>query len=53
MPFLNTNTNMNSDKKNKNKRPYKIINLAFPPAKYGVYIAILIISTSLILLFFK
>ena len=53
MPFLNTNANMNSDKKNKNKRPYRMINVAFPPAKYGVYIAILIISICLILLFFK
>ena len=53
MPFFNTNTNMNSDKKNKNKRPYRMINVAFPPAKYGVFAAIIIISICSILLFFK
>ena len=53
MPFFNTNANMNSDKNNKNKRPYRMINVTFPPAKYGVYAAIIIISICSILLFFK
>ena len=53
MPFFNTNTIMNSDKKNKNKRPYRMINVAFPPAKYGVFLAIIIIIICSFFLFFK
>ena len=53
MPFFNTNANMNSEKNNKNKRPYRMINVSFPPAKYGVIIAILIISICSLLLLFN
>jgi len=31
---------MNTDNNQKNKRPYRMINVAFPPAKYGVYAAV-------------
>ena len=38
------------DKKNqKNKRPYRMINVAFPPAKYGLIFAIIVIAILLIL----
>ena len=36
MPFFYTYNDMNSDKNKNNKRPYRMINVAFPPAKYGV-----------------
>ena len=51
MPFFYTYVNMNSDKNKNNKRPYRMINVSFPPAKYGVFAAIIIIVIcSLILL---
>ena len=50
MPFFNTNANMKSDKNKKNKRPYRMINVSFPPAKYGVFAAIIIIVICLTLL---
>jgi hypothetical protein len=35
---------MNSEKnKNNKRRPYRMTNVSFPPAKYGVFIAIIII----------
>ena len=36
---------------NKNKRPRRMINIAFPPSKYGVYIAIFLIVIYFIYLF--
>ena len=53
MPFFYNSTNMNSEKNKKNQRPYRMINVAFPPAKYGVYVAIIIIFICSILIFFK
>ena len=50
MPFFCTYNQMNSDKNN-NKRPYRMINVSFPPAKYGVIVAIVIIIVCSILLF--
>jgi len=43
---------MNSDKNKKNERPYRMINVAFPPAKYGVFAAIIIILICSFFLFF-
>jgi hypothetical protein len=43
---------MNSDKNKKNERPYRMINVAFPPAKYGVFAAIIIIVICSFFLFF-
>jgi hypothetical protein len=42
---------MNKDKNDKNKRPYRMINVSFPPAKYGVFAAIIIIFICSLLLF--
>ena len=60
MPFFNTYTNMNpnkdkdkdkdKDNDNDNKRPYRMINVSFPPAKYGVILAIIIIAICSLLL---
>ena len=54
MPFFNTYTNMNpnkdKDKDKDNKRPYRMINVSFPPAKYGVILAIIIITVCSLLL---
>jgi len=36
---------------NKAKRPSKMINVAFPKAKYGVFIAIIIIIIILLILY--
>jgi hypothetical protein len=36
----------------KNKRPYRMFNVAFPPAKYGLYVAVAIIVISIFLIFF-
>ncbi|MDA9633016.1 hypothetical protein N9S74_02360 [Pelagibacteraceae bacterium] len=44
---------MNSENNPKNKRPYRMINVAFPPAKYGVFAAIIIIFICSILIFFR
>ena len=43
---------MNSNKNKDNKRPYRMINVSFPPAKYGVIGAIVIIVICLVLLYF-
>jgi hypothetical protein len=43
---------MNSDKNKKNERPYRMVNVAFPPAKYGVFAAIIIIVICSFFLFF-
>jgi len=43
---------MNSDKNKKNERPYRMINVAFPPAKYGVFVAIIIILICSFFIFF-
>ena len=52
MPFFNTYLiNMKYDKDNK-KRPYKMVNVSFPPAKYGVIAAILIIIICSLFIFF-
>ena len=40
--FMNKN-------KQKEKRPYKMINVAFPSAKYGLIFAIIVIAIVLIL----
>ena len=50
MPFFNTYVFMNTDKNKENKRPYRMINVSFPPAKYGVFVAIIIILICSILL---
>ena len=34
---------MDEDKDKENKRPRRMANVAFPPAKYGLYLAIAII----------
>jgi|TARA_B100001964_G_scaffold60872_1_gene68995 hypothetical protein len=36
----------------KNKRPYRMFNVAFPPAKYGLYVAVVIIVICMYLIFF-
>ncbi|MDB2349733.1 hypothetical protein N9W05_05100 [Alphaproteobacteria bacterium] len=43
---------MNSDKNKKNERPYRMVNVAFPPAKYGFFAAIIIIVICSFFLFF-
>ena len=52
MPFFNTYVTMNSEKDKNNKRPYRMVNVAFPPAKYGVFAAIIIIITCSLFIFF-
>jgi hypothetical protein len=42
----------NDNNNKKNKRPYRMINLAFPPSKYGLYLAIFIIFVCLFFVFF-
>ena len=42
---------MENEDKNKNQRPSKMINVAFPKAKYGVYIAIFIVVMILLILY--
>ena len=42
---------MESEDKNKNPRPSRMINIAFPKAKYGFYIAIFIIAMVLLILY--
>jgi len=44
---------MQKDNNNqKNKRPYRMFNVAFPPAKYGLFLAIVIIAVCLFLIYF-
>ena len=42
---------MENKKENKNKRPYRMRGVAFPKAKYGVYLAIGLILLVLIMLY--
>jgi len=42
---------MENEEKNKNKIPYRMSRLAFPKAKYGIYLAIAIIMLVLIILY--
>ena len=42
---------MENEDKNKNQRPSKMINVAFPKAKYGFYIAIFIVAMILLILY--
>ena len=42
---------MDNEDKNKNQRPSKMINVAFPKAKYGFYIAIFIVAMILLILY--
>jgi len=42
---------MENEEKNKNKIPYRMSRLAFPKAKYGIYLAIAIIMFILIILY--
>ncbi len=46
----NNNQSGNNDH-NKEQRPSRMINVAFPKAKYGLYLAIFIIIVSLIVLY--
>ena len=42
---------MENEDKNKNQRPSRMINIAFPKAKYGLYIAIFIVVMILLILY--
>ena len=42
---------MENEDKDKNPRPSRMINIAFPKAKYGVYIAIFIVVMILLILY--
>ena len=42
---------MENEEENKNKRPYRMRGVAFPKAKYGVYLAIFIAFLVLIILY--
>ena len=42
---------MEDNKKNKNEVPYKMARLAWPKAKYGVYLAFIIILFVLLVLY--
>tara|TARA_B100000029_G_scaffold55304_1_gene50144 strand:- start:78 stop:221 length:144 start_codon:yes stop_codon:yes gene_type:complete len=42
---------MENEDKNKNPRPSKMVNVAFPKAKYGFYIAIFIVAMILLILY--
>ena len=42
---------MENEDKNKNQRPSRMINIAFPKAKYGFYIAIFIVVLILLMLY--
>ena len=42
---------MENEDKNKNQRPFRMINIAFPKAKYGLYIAIFIVVMILLILY--
>ena len=51
-PFFLTNFEiMEKEEENKNKRPYRMRGVAFPKAKYGVYLAIGFILLILIILY--
>ena len=42
---------MENEDKNKNQRPSRMVNVAFPKAKYGFYIAIFIVAMILLILY--
>ena len=42
---------MENEKDNKNKTPYRMSRIAFPKAKYGVYLAIIIALVVLLILY--
>ena len=42
---------MENEDKDKNQRPSRMINIAFPKAKYGLYIAIFIVVMILLILY--
>ena len=42
---------MEKEEENKNKTPYRMSRIAFPKAKYGIYLAIVIILLVLIMLY--
>ena len=42
---------MENKDQNKNQRPSRMINIAFPRAKYGLYVAIFIIIVGLLILY--
>ena len=42
---------MENEEENKNKRPYRMSRIAFPKAKYGIYLAIIFILVVLIILY--
>jgi len=51
-PFFLTNFKiMENEEENKNKIPSRMSRIAFPKAKYGVYLAIAIVILVLILLY--
>jgi len=42
---------MENEDKKKNQRPSRMVNVAFPKAKYGFYIAIFIVAMILLILY--
>ena len=42
---------MEKEEENKNKTPHRMSRIAFPKAKYGVYLALMIILLILIILY--
>ena len=42
---------MEKEEENKNKTPHRMSRIAFPKAKYGVYLALIIILLILIILY--
>ena len=42
---------MKNEDKDKNQRPSRMINIAFPKAKYGFYLAIFIIMVVLLIIY--
>ena len=42
---------MENEEKNKNNIPYRMSRIAFPKAKYGIYLAVAIILLVLIILY--
>tara|TARA_B100000029_G_scaffold409719_1_gene411382 strand:- start:76 stop:267 length:192 start_codon:yes stop_codon:yes gene_type:complete len=51
-PFFFTNFKiMEKEEENKNKTPYRMSRIAFPKAKYGVFLAAVLILLVLIILY--
>ena len=42
---------MENEEENKNKRPYRMRGVAFPKARYGVYLAVVLAMLVLIILY--